>query len=159
MKKGFLISLLLIITLTSGCPGSGPSSVFLITNVDVGATDGLPSELTPDDVDGKILFTLRFNHQPNRDTLLAPGTVDVVFSSTGNCTGEFSGTFYSLNDPQKVLFVSDSTRSDVVGHCFVGDYSYTITVEGVRDTNGLVLDGDYDSEPGGEFVKSFSFIG
>ncbi len=111
----------------------------------------------------KISMAFSFNTPLKQHTITAPGSVNInLEASGGSKASDIAGSFHFSSDSKTAVFISDKRISDLLGPIGGGEnIHYSIKVSGaeLKDCSGILLDGDGDGKPGGNYVKEFSVVG
>jgi hypothetical protein len=115
-----------------------------------------------------ISIVVTFNRSVDPGTVIVGRTLILYFAKDHSATADLQ-----WSDQNRVLSIT--TRNSLADLArFTPDIHFSLTLKGnpsselvisgqphlvVRSADGLVLDGDYDAQPGGDYVASFVILG
>jgi hypothetical protein len=122
-----------------------------------------PAENTsgpPVNADGHLVITLKFTDPVDINSVVFDKTFFLDFSKKPGAHASFNWSA----DAKTLTITTDDQRSDLVS--LLPDGGFTVRLIGtdkgngtVKSTNGVILDGDYDGKPGGDYIKVYRIIG
>ncbi|MFC2042683.1 hypothetical protein ACFLUA_00835 [Chloroflexota bacterium] len=122
----------------------------------------------PDDYPYKVVITISFNRAVDHASFNAPGTVKIDLKGMldGRTVSSIAGTFQFSGDSKTVVYISDKTLGEIINPGGGENVQYSITVVGtdagagsVTDSTGEVLDGNSDSQSGGDYTQTIDVVG
>ena len=175
MKTQSPISLAVLVSaglIFAGCTGVPPGLVttyaktFRVVSPITGPTGSIEGYTRTGNDHISIVVT--FNRSVDRNTVIKGKTLILYFAKDPNADVDLIWT----DQDRVVTITTRNSLADLAS--FTPDIFFSLTLKGnprselmisgqpplvVRSADGLVLDGDYDAQPGGDYVASFAIVG
>lgn len=153
----FYLLLILMLFFTVGCS----STTFKVSSVKFTA----PNWADEPGIQSSAVAHITFNRNCAGPTAMMnmPMEFDLKGLSSGRIATNIEGTL-KWNEANEVVFISDESLADLINPEAGENTEWTIRIDGTQpgactDSQGELLDGDSDGNPGGDYLKTFEIVG